>query len=85
MVVIGGTDTLEGAVIGTLLFFVPRELFAHQGTVSLGLLAIVSMMVARLVVWARPPAAPPGQCTGAVQGVRHARHSEVITRVPASL
>jgi branched-chain amino acid transport system permease protein len=47
IVVIGGIGTLEGPVVGTLLYFVLRELLADYGgayMIALGLLAIATML-----------------------------------------
>jgi branched-chain amino acid transport system permease protein len=54
IVVIGGIGTLEGPVIGTLLFFALRETLADYGTVyliALGAVAIVVMLKAPKGVW----------------------------------
>ena len=54
IVVIGGIGTLEGPIIGTILFFILRETLADLGTVYLivlGLLAIVIMLKAPKGVW----------------------------------
>lgn len=54
IVVIGGIGTLEGPIIGTLLFFLLRELLADFGTIYLlvlGLVAIVVMLKAPQGVW----------------------------------
>ncbi|MEO0829626.1 MAG: branched-chain amino acid ABC transporter permease, partial [Pseudomonadota bacterium] len=54
IVVIGGIGTLEGPIIGTLLFFLLRELLADFGTIYLlvlGLVAIVVMLKAPKGVW----------------------------------
>lgn len=55
MVVIGGIGRLEGAIIGTLAYFVLREVLADYGTVYLivlGLAGIATMLVSRHGVWA---------------------------------
>jgi len=47
IVVIGGLGTLEGPIVGTLVFFLLRELLADYGAwymILLGLLAVVTMM-----------------------------------------
>jgi branched-chain amino acid transport system permease protein len=47
IVVIGGLGTLEGPIVGTLVFFLLRELLADHGSwymIVLGLLAVVAMM-----------------------------------------
>ena len=54
IVVIGGIGTLEGPIIGTLLFFALREVLADYGTIYLmvlGLVAIVVMLKAPRGVW----------------------------------
>ncbi len=54
IVVIGGIGTLEGPIIGTLLFFALREFLADFGTIYLmvlGLVAIVVMLKAPKGVW----------------------------------
>ncbi|MEL6523530.1 MAG: branched-chain amino acid ABC transporter permease [Pseudomonadota bacterium] len=54
IVVIGGIGTLEGPIIGTLLFFLLRETLADFGTIyliALGLVAIVVMLKAPKGVW----------------------------------
>jgi branched-chain amino acid transport system permease protein len=54
IVVIGGIGTLEGPIIGTLIFFALRETLADLGTVYLivlGLVAIVVMLKAPKGVW----------------------------------
>jgi branched-chain amino acid transport system permease protein len=47
IVVIGGIGTLEGPIVGTVVFFVLRELLADHGSwymILLGVLAVVAMM-----------------------------------------
>jgi branched-chain amino acid transport system permease protein len=47
IVVVGGLGTLEGPIVGTLVFFALRELLADHGSwymIVLGLLAVVAMM-----------------------------------------
>ena len=47
IVVIGGIGTLEGPIVGTILYFVLRQLLADQGSaylIALGLLAIGTML-----------------------------------------
>jgi branched-chain amino acid transport system permease protein len=47
IVVIGGLGTLEGPIVGTVIFFVLRELLADHGSwymILLGTLAVVVMM-----------------------------------------
>lgn len=54
IVVIGGIGTLEGPIIGTLLFFLLRETLADFGTIYLmvlGAVAIVVMLKAPKGVW----------------------------------
>lgn len=54
IVVIGGIGTLEGPIIGTILFFLLRESLADYGTIYLlvlGLVAIVVMIKAPRGVW----------------------------------
>ncbi len=54
IVVIGGIGTLEGPIIGTLLFFLLREVLADFGTtylLVLGFVAIVVMLKAPKGVW----------------------------------
>lgn len=54
IVVIGGIGTLEGPIIGTLLFFALRETLADYGTIyliALGVVAIVVMLKAPNGVW----------------------------------
>lgn len=54
IVVIGGIGTVEGPIIGTLIFFALRETLADLGTIYLmvlGLVAIVVMLKAPKGVW----------------------------------
>ncbi|MGP6089914.1 branched-chain amino acid ABC transporter permease [Antarctobacter jejuensis] len=54
IVVIGGIGTIEGPIIGTLIFFLLRETLADLGTIYLmvlGLVAIVVMLKAPQGVW----------------------------------
>ena len=54
MVVIGGIGTIEGPIIGTILYFVLRQFLADLGSVYLiilGVLAIVTMMVSPKGIW----------------------------------
>ncbi|MEL6683229.1 MAG: branched-chain amino acid ABC transporter permease [Pseudomonadota bacterium] len=54
IVVIGGIGTLEGPIIGTLLFFLLRETLADLGTIYLmvlGTVAIVIMLKAPNGIW----------------------------------
>jgi len=54
IVVIGGIGTIEGPIIGTLVFFALRETMADLGTlylIALGLVAIVIMLKAPRGLW----------------------------------
>lgn len=54
IVVIGGIGTIEGPIIGTLLFFFLRETLADLGTVYLmvlGIVAITIMLLAPQGIW----------------------------------
>ena len=54
MVVIGGIGTLEGPIIGMLIYFVLRELLADYGAwylILLGVVAVVIMLRAREGLW----------------------------------
>jgi branched-chain amino acid transport system permease protein len=54
MVVIGGIGTIEGPIIGTLLYFLLRQFLADLGSIYLivlGALAIITMMVAPKGIW----------------------------------
>ena len=54
MVVIGGIGTIEGPIIGAIVFFVLRELLADYGTIYLfvlGLSAIIIMLRAPKGLW----------------------------------
>lgn len=54
IVVIGGLGTIEGPIIGVILFFVLRDLAADLGTwylIGLGALAIAVMLVDRRGIW----------------------------------
>jgi branched-chain amino acid transport system permease protein len=54
IVVIGGIGSLEGPIVGTLVFFVMREILADLGTIYpivLGLVAIVTMLRAPRGLW----------------------------------
>jgi branched-chain amino acid transport system permease protein len=54
MVVIGGLGTLEGPIVGAVLFFVLRELLADHGAwymILLGSLAVVTMMCYPQGLW----------------------------------
>ena len=53
-VVIGGIGKLEGAIIGTVIYFVLRKMLADLGSVYLvilGALAILTMLFARQGLW----------------------------------
>lgn len=54
IVVIGGIGTIEGPIIGVLVFFLLRETFADLGTwylIGLGLTAIAVMLIDRRGIW----------------------------------
>jgi branched-chain amino acid transport system permease protein len=54
VVIIGGIGTLEGPVVGTIVYFALRELLADQGAiylVVLGVMAILVMLRARRGLW----------------------------------
>ena len=54
IVVIGGIGTIEGPIIGTLLYFILREFLADLGSIYLmflGALAIVTMLLAPKGLW----------------------------------
>jgi branched-chain amino acid transport system permease protein len=54
IVVIGGIGTIEGPIVGTLVYFLLREFFADLGTLYLmilGALAILVMIVAPKGIW----------------------------------
>jgi branched-chain amino acid transport system permease protein len=54
MVVIGGIGTLEGPIIGMLIYFALRELLAQYGTwylILLGVVAVVVMLRAHEGIW----------------------------------
>lgn len=54
IVVIGGIGTIEGPIIGTLVYFLLREFLADLGTIYLlflGALAIVIMLIAPKGIW----------------------------------
>jgi branched-chain amino acid transport system permease protein len=54
IVVIGGVGRIEGPVVGTIVFFVLRELFASLGSgylILLGVIAVAIMLWARRGVW----------------------------------
>ncbi|HRX37165.1 MAG TPA: branched-chain amino acid ABC transporter permease [Aestuariivirga sp.] len=54
IVVIGGIGTIEGPIVGTLVYFLLREFLADLGSIYLmilGLLAIVIMLVAPKGIW----------------------------------
>ncbi len=53
-VVIGGIGTIEGPIIGCVLFFLLRDLLSDYGTwylIALGLIAIAAMVKARRGIW----------------------------------
>ena len=54
IVVIGGIGTIEGPIVGTLVYFLLREFLADLGSIYLlflGALAIVIMLVAPKGIW----------------------------------
>jgi len=54
IVVIGGIGTIEGPIVGTIIYFLLREFLADYGTLYLlflGTLAIVIMLVAPKGIW----------------------------------
>lgn len=54
IVVIGGIGRLEGAVLGTILFFITREFLSDLGAIYLivlGVIAISTMLVSRVGLW----------------------------------
>jgi branched-chain amino acid transport system permease protein len=54
IVVIGGIGTIEGPIVGTLLYFILREFLADLGSIYLmilGALAIVVMLLAPKGIW----------------------------------
>jgi branched-chain amino acid transport system permease protein len=54
IVVIGGLGTLEGPIVGTIVFFLLRELLADHGAwymILLGALAVLTMMLYPQGVW----------------------------------
>ena len=54
IVVIGGIGTIEGPIIGVLVFFILRETFADLGTwylIGLGLTAIAVMLIDKRGIW----------------------------------
>lgn len=54
MVVIGGVGTIEGPIIGAVVFFILREALSHYGTVYvivLGLIAVVTMLRFPQGIW----------------------------------
>jgi branched-chain amino acid transport system permease protein len=55
IVVIGGIGTIEGPIVGTLLFFLLRELLADYGAwylIVIGLVAVVTMIACPMGLWA---------------------------------
>lgn len=56
VVIIGGLGTLEGPILGTLIYFALREALADYGTwyvIALGAFAIAVMMIAPEGLWGR--------------------------------
>jgi branched-chain amino acid transport system permease protein len=54
IVVIGGIGTIEGPIVGVLVFYVLQSNFAHSGTwylILLGAFAIVTMLFAPRGIW----------------------------------
>jgi branched-chain amino acid transport system permease protein len=54
MVVIGGIGTIEGPIVGMLIYFALREVLADYGTwylIVMGLVAVVFMLYARDGIW----------------------------------
>lgn len=54
VVIVGGLGTLEGPIIGTLLYFALREWLADYGTwyiIALGVIAIATMVLAPQGLW----------------------------------
>ncbi len=54
IVVIGGIGTIEGPIIGTIVYFLLREYFADLGAIYLmilGVIAIIMMLVAPKGIW----------------------------------
>ena len=54
IVVIGGIGTIEGPIVGTIIYFLLREFLADLGSVYLmilGILAIIIMLVAPKGIW----------------------------------
>lgn len=54
MVVIGGIGTMEGPIIGLLIYFAMRELLADYGSwylILLGVVAVIVMLTAREGLW----------------------------------
>lgn len=54
IVVIGGLGTIEGPIVGVILFFLLRDLAADMGTIyliGLGVIAIAVMLVDRRGIW----------------------------------
>ena len=52
--VLGGIGTLEGPILGTVLYFLLREIFGQYGTwylIGLGMLAIITMVAAPGGAW----------------------------------
>jgi branched-chain amino acid transport system permease protein len=56
--VLGGIGTLEGPIVGTIIYFVLREVFAGYGAwyfIGIGLLAIMAMVAAPGGAWSLVP------------------------------
>ena len=54
IVVIGGIGSLEGPIIGVLVFYILQKIFADYGSwylMALGVMSIVIMLVARQGIW----------------------------------
>jgi branched-chain amino acid transport system permease protein len=54
IVVIGGIGTIEGPIVGTIIYFLLREFLADLGSIYLmilGMLAIIIMLVAPKGIW----------------------------------
>ena len=54
MVVVGGIGTIEGPILGVIVFFVLREYLADLGAIYLivfGLIAIIVMLTMREGIW----------------------------------
>ena len=54
MVVVGGIGTMEGPIIGMVIYFVLRQLLADYGTwymMMMGLVAVLIMLKAAKGIW----------------------------------